>query len=270
MIAGGEDFDEPFGDVPDSGWDGLDFIDLYGEQILFVIILFCVLGIVYWAVKRGGRTFGRKALKSSHKESAEAIYYSVKWHLDRALKSSGAVILERGREVAEVLNARLGLVIDVSAKTQKLYDDIKEAGNAQKKPAGGAPKVKVPKGTRDQYFDVRDALEELNEFWTLKDEKTGRPKVLAMIEAAQRELTSGPRLEIKAPASLLPQKSKMEKGAVDKSAPNKPAVKPDAASAPVIAAPAASAPPPEPTPPVTPPPPKPVKNLPAHKRNMLA
>jgi hypothetical protein len=273
MIVGGEDFDDTFGDMPDSRWDGMDFIDQYGEQLLLLIILLCALALVYWAVKRSGRTFGRKSLKSRHKESAEAIYYSVKWHLDRALKASGAVVLERGREVAEVLNARLGLVIDISAKTQKLYDDIKEAGNSQKKPAGGPPKVKVAKATRDQYFDVRDALEELNEFWSAKDEK-GRPKVLAMIEAAQHELATGPKVQIKAPDLLfgLAQNPKVGKPATAKPAGPVNAAPagavPQATAKPIVIE---TVPPPEPPPPAAPSPArKKGKALPAHKRNMLA
>ncbi|MBW8881005.1 MAG: hypothetical protein JF615_06125 [Asticcacaulis sp.] len=250
-------FDDTFGgDAPDpSGYGPGLHID---ARILVTLI---VLGLAVLAasalVYYTGRQRGRRRLAAQRQASAEAIYKSVRWHLDRALKSSGGVILERAREVAEVLEARLGFVIALNAKPGKIVGELDAALKGEKPSAAPdpTPKVKVAMATEAHYLEVWKALQGLNKLWQDK------PAVMALIRAAQDELAAPPKPE-KAPVRIRAEK------------PN--AVKEKSASAakPVPVATAAAAPAPSPDLAPTPPPPAPApkrgKKLPAHKRNMLA
>ena len=218
-----------------------------------VLVTLIVLGLAIMAVAvlayYTGRQRGRARLAAQRQASAEAIYKSVRWHLDRALKSSGGVILERAREVAEVLEARLGFVMALNGKPGKIVGELDTALKGQK-PSGvpdPTPKVKVALATEAHYLEVWKALQGLNTLWQDK------AAVMAMIRAAQDELATAPKPE------KLPVRVKAER-------PTK--VKTKAAAAPVASA--AAAPSPEPPPPPPAPAPKRGKKLAAHKRNMLA
>lgn len=269
IISGNPDFDEPFSDqVPDAtGWDGQLGVDPY--LIVIAVVAIVAIVAICWLADYLGREYRLANLRKQRAASARHIYKSVRWYLDRALKSSGAVVLERAREVAEVLNARLGYVIDLSSRQNKLLGELKTALDGQKdaEPADPTPKVSVAMATDQHYFKVWKALQSLDAQW--KEET-----IIPMIEAAQAELTSGPKIDVK-PVDWsfgLSQKPAAGKPAsVKAAAPAKPAgpdTVPPATAKPIIIE---SAPPPEPpTPPSTPPPPKKAKNLPVHKRNMLA
>ena len=218
-----------------------------------VLVTLIVLGLAIMAVAvlayYTGRQRGRARLAAQRQASAEAIYKSVRWHLDRALKSSGGVILERAREVAEVLEARLGFVMALNGKPGKIVGELDTALKGQK-PSGvpdPTPNVKVALATEAHYLEVWKALQGLNTLWQDK------AAVMAMIRAAQDELATAPKPE------KLPVRVKAER-------PTK--VKTKAAAAPVASA--AAAPSPEPPPPPPAPAPKRGKKLAAHKRNMLA
>ena len=246
-------FDDTFGGPPDAAPYGGHGLHL--EPRVLVGLIVCGLTIMAIIVlgHYTGRQRGRSRLESQRRASAEAIYNSVRWYLDRALKSSGAVILERSREVAEVLEARLGFVIALNSKPGKIVGELDTALKGEKPaaPADPTPKVKTALATEAHYLEVWKALQELNKVWQDK------PAVIAMITAAQAELASPPKRELP-PVALPVVKRKAEK-----------------VVAPVVikAATADAAPPPEPTPPAPPPPtpaPKRGKKLPKHKRNMLA
>jgi hypothetical protein len=267
IIDSNPDFDEPFSDsTPDAaGWDGQLGFDPY-LLVMAGVAIVAVIAIC-WLADYLGREYRLAKLRQHRTSSARYIYKSVRWYLDRALKSSGAVVLERAREVAEVMNARLGYVIDLSSRQNKLLGDLKTALDGQKDstPADPTPKVSVPLATDQHYFRVWKALQSLDAVWK-------EDTVIPMIEAAQRELATGPRIEVK-PVDWsfgLSQKPAMTKpaGAKPAAAAKLGAPAPLAAANPIIVE---SAPPPEPpSPPTTPPPPKKAKNLPVHKRNMLA
>ncbi len=268
----GEGFDEPFSDTPpDVGYG--DYGASFDARLLIgLIVVFLVVVGLFFLADYFGRRHGRQKLVAQRKASARAIYESVRWYLDRALKSSGSVIIERGREVAEVLNARLGYVTDLSSKQYKLYTDLKGALDGMKDagPVDTTPKVAVPLATDQHQYRVWKALQALDDFWKAKDDK-GNVKILAMIEAAQRELSTVPPKPIEAKAFItsraiiLPGKKTAKVAAAAAPAP---AATPAPEPAPQPSA--DETPPPEPTPPPPPPPPKPTKTLPAHKRNMLA
>ncbi len=259
------DFDGPFSgdtDVP-PGYDAfgphMDPALFWGLVILAGVIVGVVLGVKYMAERRGYLLLERR-----RQASAEAIYASVKWHLDRALKASGAAILERGREVGDVLESRLGLVLALTNKPGKLIKGLDDAIAGKKAGPAGPAKVKVALATELHALEVRKALEELSLHW--KD----KPRIMAMILAAQLELGRVPKA---APApgpallsGLWPKKvEKAVAGALDDA--NKAG---QTAVAPPVVTPAPS---PEPTPDTDPTPPAPApkgRKLPAHKRNMLA
>lgn len=267
----GDSFDEPFTETPDLGYgDGYGYGPEFDARLLIagIIVFLVVVGLIFLA-DYWGRQYGRRMLAERRRASAKAIFESVRWHLDRALKSSGAVIIERGREVAEVLNARLGYVIDLSSKQYKLFVDLKTALEGMKDagPADTTPKVNVALATDQHQYRVWQALQALDDFWKAKDE-TGKYVVVSLIEAAQRELSTPPAREPVAAVKLKPIVMPKWPSKTAK-APIKLAVTPEPAPEPAVVD---ETPPPEPTPPAPPPPPPPPKktNLPAHKRNMLA
>lgn len=265
-------FDEPFTEVqPDAGYYG-DGAYLDPRLVIALIVIFLIGLALVWLTGKWGATGGRGASKRRRDESARDIYKSVRWYLDRALKSSGAVILERGREVAEVLNARLGYVMDLSAKQNRMLGDLRAALNGEKdaRPADPTPKVSVPLATEVHYYKVWEALQALDAFW---QEET----VLPMIRAAQNELTHTPKPErqpIVMPnmASFSFRKAVSKPAKVTVVAPGTvtpQAESPKAAIEMPQAATVALQPEPAPPAPASPPPKK-ARNLPAHKRNMLA
>lgn len=256
MVRNDPGFDDSFGgDAPDPSGYGPG---LHIEPRILVTLI--VLGLAIMAVAAlawyTGRQRGKRRLAAQRQASAEAIYRSVRWHLDRALKSSGGVILERAREVAEVLEARLGFVMALNAKPGKIIGELDAALKGEKSAAAPdpTPKVKVALATDAHYLEVWKALQGLNKLWQDK------PVVMAMIRAAQDELATPPKPE-KAPLRGRAEKPQVRKETI---------VKEKAAPA---AAAATAAPPPS-SDPAPPPPPAPAprrgKKLPAHKRNMLA
>ncbi len=250
----GDGFDDTFGgDAPDPGpYEGGLHID---PRILvgLIVLGLCVLVLIALA-HYTGKVRGRRKLEIQRKESAEAIYRSVRWHLDRALRSSGAVILERAREVSEIIEARLGFVIALNGKPGKIVGEVKTAlaGEKSVSPPDPTPKVKVALATEAHYLEVWKALHEFNTLWQDK------PRVMQLIEAAQRELSEAP-LKERPPVVV---KLKPEKVVV---------AKPVAVAA-AVPVKAEEVPAPAPTPPPPPPAPAPKtgKKLPKHKRNMLA
>lgn len=269
-----QDFDENFGGPPEGYYDHGHGLGLFDPYVLGgLVVMGVVLGILMAAAWYIGRQRARRGLLDSRKASADYIYKSVKYLLDKALKSSGGMILERGREVADMLESRLGFVLALDAKPGKMVEEIRKSIKGDKpKPVVTPPvaKVKVALPTEAHLVGVWNALQDLSVFWANEAE------VKQLIEAAQIELSTRPPREAKDSADLWPwqqrapeKKSKVEAivaGALNDAD--------KAGSAPVIApAPAATEPPPPETPPPPPPAPAPTggkKPLPAHKRNMLA
>jgi len=261
--SGNDGFDEPFGgDVSDNAMLGDGGIQIDPRLLVALIVLGLVIVLTIVLSGYFGHHLGRRKLNSQRVQSAEAIYKSVRWYLDRALKSSGAVILERAREVSEVLEARLGFVIALNGKPGKIIGELDTALKGEKAtaPADPTPKVKVPMATEAHYLEVWKALQDLNEVWQDK------AAVLAMIAKAQDELARAPKKDKLVVPSLPKVRPAKAAAAPAPSAPT-----PEATPAPKPVA--ETSPDPEPTPPPPPapaPPPKSGKALPAHKRNMLA
>lgn len=183
------DFDDAFGGPPDG------FAPYHAGPDPLLIMLLIVLGLVVAGfvglIVYLGRQRGLKRLRAERAASAEAIYASIRHHLDKALASPGGVMLERGREVADVIEARLGLVLALKARPGKLIGELDKAlaGKVEKPSTEPGPvKVKRPLPTETHYLEVWKALQGLNQLWQDK------PRVLAMIEAAQAELSERPPL----------------------------------------------------------------------------
>ena len=192
------DFDDAFGGPPDG------YAHAAGVDPL-LIMLMIVLGLVaagfVGLIVYLGRRRGLKRLRAERAASAEAIYASVRRHLDKALASPGGAMLERGREVADVIEARLGFVLALRTRPGRLIDALEDAldpglaGKAAKPQTGPAPvRVKRALPTETHYLEVWKALQALNRIWEDK------PRVLAMIAAAQAELSERPREAVAAPA----------------------------------------------------------------------
>ena len=283
------DFGDEFGDDATPPVDGpgfhMDPVYLLGGAVLIGIVVGVIAAVMYLAKHRAERR-----VRSDCEGSAKAIYDAVKWSLDDALRAPGSAILDRGREVADVLEARLGAVLALDGRAGKPFGDLAKALKGDKPPAKveGPAKVKVARSTEDHAYQVWNALQALNAFWS------DRTTVMTLLVAAQRELVTMPaplpqtpplRLgaavagkteaakpkkaqslwdEIPDPRREKPKKVKaarpivMPKPAPDTKADAKLDKKPDG--------------PPDPPPPPPAPPPSGgrKKPLPAHKRNMLA
>lgn len=273
------DFDDNFGGPPDGY--GLHAAGPDPLLIMLLIVLVVVIAGCIALVLHLGRQRGLRRLEAERKASALAIYDSVRFHLDNALQSPGGAMLERGREVADVLEARLGFVLALNARPGKLIDALDKAlnGDRPKPPPDPAKaRVKTALPTESHYLEVWRALQALSRVW---DDK---PRILALIEAAQTELCERPH-EVRSrkgahragPAAV----AAVVEAALDDA--NR------AAGGPVASGPPAEAESAEPDPEPTPPKPrkkreKPPKRdkgdgdggrrskaeLPPHKRNMLA
>jgi len=237
---------------------------LWSLLIAVAVILGCLMAVAYYA----GRRRARQRLAESRRESVGFIYDSIKYKLERALQAPGYAVLERGRQVAEELESRLGLVLVLNDKPAKLMKDVKDALKREKAKTSNVPKpakVKVPLPTDDHLARVWSALHAFHVFWI----KDNGAVVKGLIEAAQIELSTAPVVEpekARAPAdSWWPFRRPAAVVAAALNDADK------AGSAPIIVPPPAAEAPPEPDPTPPPPPPKRDKSkLPAHKRNMLA
>jgi len=181
------DFDDNFGGPPDSYalHPGLD------PLLIMLLIVFCVVLAGFIAlVVHLGRQRGLRRLEAERRASAEAIYMSVRFHLDKALQSPGGAMLERGREVADVLEARLGFVLALNARPGKLIEALDKALKGDRPPPPADParaRIKAPLPTESHYLEVWKTLQGLSRIW---DDK---PRIMALIEGAQAELSERPR-----------------------------------------------------------------------------
>ncbi len=290
VILFNSDFGDDFGDDPVRPLDGLggpafhmDPFYLLGGAAVIGIIVGIIASVMYLARNRAERR-----VRLDCNVSAKAIYDSVKYHLDRALRAPGSSILDRGREVADVLEARLGAVLALDGRVGKPWGELDKALEGKKPGPAGPAKVKVQRPTAEHEFQVWEALQNLNIFWS------DRARVIALLERAQVELVTMPkplpRVAVVRPGARpeAPEKvraEKAEKAKREKSKSvwdeipdprrdkcKKPA--PVKAAEPIVmpkpAAETDGPPEPPPSPPPAPPPGKRKKPLPAHKRNMLA
>jgi len=281
------DFGDDFGDDPTSPLGGpafhMDPFYLLGGAVVIGIVVGVIAAVMYLARHRAERR-----VRTDCETSAKAIYDSVKWYLDSALCAPGSTILDRGREVADVLEARLGAVLALDGRVGKPLGELAKAlkGEKPKPKADGPGMVKVQRPTDEHTLEVWKALQKLNEFWS------NQPAVLALLVAAQRELVTppkplpvavamrpGPRAAAKkveeAPKAKTHQSLWDEIPDTRRPKPKKVKVVKDTKPI-VMPKPAATTDDGPPEPPPTPPPaPAPrggklKKDLPAHKRNMLA
>ena len=286
MILLNTDFGDDFGDDPptppvDGAIFHMDPFYLLGAAVIIGIIVGIIAGVMYLARNRAQRR-----VRSDCEASAKAIYDCVKYHLDRALRAPGSSILDRGREVADVLDARLGAVLALDGRVGKPLGELAKAlkGEKPKPKAEGAAKVKVQRPTDEHTLEVWKALQKLNAFWS------DRPMVLALLVAAQKELVTMPAplppvIAALRPGAHAPEKvvkAKEKKQSLWDEIPDtrrderkKKAAKPIKVPAPIVMPKPAATDDGPPEPPPTPPPaPRPSgkkkKDLPVHKRNMLA
>lgn len=252
MILSERDFGDAFGDddtvSPVAGHIfHVDPFVLLGGAVIIGILVGIVAAVLYFARQRA-----EFRIRKDCDTSSKAIYDCVKYHLDKALQAPGSNILNRGREVADVIEARLGAVLALDGRVGKSLGELTKALKAEKpKPKDAGHKVKVGRPTDEHTLEVWKALQTLNEFWSDK------AAVTALLAAAQRELVTMPVKEIKpivVPAPLAAEVKKKKTKTIK------------VAQSIVMPAPDV---PPDP-PPAPRPSGKKKKKLAAHKRNMLA
>ena len=293
VILFNSDFGDDFGDDPVRPLDGLggpafhmDPFYLLGGAAVIGIIVGVIASVMYLARNRAERR-----VRSDCEASAKAIYDCVKYHLDRALRAPGSSILDRGREVADVLEARLGAVLALDGRVGKPLGELAKAlkGEKPKAKAEGPAKVKVQRPTDEHTLEVWKALQKLNAFWS------DRQTILTLLVAAQRELVTMPApLPVASavrPGARAPEKAEkapvVKKQSLWDEIPDprrdakkkpkpikveeaKPIVMPKPAPAPSAGGDGSPEPPPTPPPAPRPGGSKRKRDLPAHKRNMLA
>lgn len=290
VILLNSDFGDEFGDDPTPPLGGpafhMDPFYLLGGAVLIGIVVGVIAAVMYLAKHRAERR-----VRSDCEGSAKAIYDAVKWSLDEALRAPGSAILDRGREVADVLEARLGAVLALDGRAGKPLGELAKALKGEKPAAKveGPAKVKVARSTEDHAYQVWNALQALNSFWS---DRTG---VMTLLVAAQRELVTMPAplptaafvrpgmlmpaarekaAAVKKPQSLWdeipdPRRAKPKKVKAAKAA--RPIVMPKPAPSSEVKLEPKPDGPPDPPPPAPAPPSGGGKRpLPAHKRNMLA
>ena len=274
------DFGDDFGDDPVRPLDGpggsafhMDPFYLLGGAVIIGIVVGVIAAVMYLARNRAERR-----VRSDCETSAKAIYDSVKYHLDRALRAPGSSIIDRGREVADVLEARLGAVLALDVRAGKPWGELEKALEGKKpKKSDGPAKIKVQRPTAEHEFQVWEALQKLNAFWS------DRPKVLSLLVAAQRELVTMPsplpRAAVVPLGTRAPQRAEKARREKPKSVwdeipdprrDRSKKAKPIKVAAPIVMPKPSAESDGPPEPPPSPPPVKRKKPLPAHKRNMLA
>jgi len=228
----------------------------------------------------------RAGQQARHRASARAIYDSIGFSLHQAVSASGALQLERARELAAVMEARLGSLLVLKERTGKLFDDLAKAlkepepePEAPKKDT--PPKVKVDMTSDEHRVAVWKALQAFNEVW--RDEA----HILNLLEGAQAELgRRGVKHDFFHAYGLVDQRTPWAGATVRnmwarpvkdgpiKDGPIKDGIVKDSVKdtgAAVMAAPVAAEPPPPGPDDLPPPAPRPKKGkLAKHKRNMLA
>ncbi len=178
-----EDFGDPFGEGPRA----VATIVLDGHTLM-LLLGFLIAGVVVFAltVWLSGQ-LSKAGQQARYRASARAIYDSVRYSLHLAVSASGALQLERARELSAVIEAKLGTLLALKDKTGKPFDDLKKAlsepepdpENPKKDPPA---KVKVDMTTDEHRVAVWRALQDFHEAW--KDEA----HILNLLEGAQAEL----------------------------------------------------------------------------------
>ncbi|ESQ76668.1 hypothetical protein [Asticcacaulis sp. AC402] len=263
------DFDDNFGGPPEGVYGDPYLVDAALDPYIFIVLaVVCVLVVVVCLTGFFiGRSVARRRLEAQRKTSRDAIFLHVRYALDAAMKSSGAVILERGREVADILEARLGLLLVLHNKLGKSVAVLRQALDPKKPEPAKPADVKVPRGSYNHAFEVWEAVQELSLFWQ-------KDTVDTLLRQAQVELSTVPvvpavervamfKWERKKPATAAAVVADANKAGPAPVAPQ------PAETAPVKSEETAPSPEPDPTPPPAPSP-KRGGSLPAHKRNMLA
>lgn len=252
-------FDDPF-DAPHAyGEDSGLYVDpSVVITLMAVVVVLGVLGLAAWYV---GRRQGRKKIQADLQAAAISIYESIDYHLDKALTAPGTLIIERARALADLIEARLGLVVALDGRYGALSDGLKKAlsGPIEIKPDVTA-KAKVAMSADAQRIKVWEALQKLHGFWSDRD------AVMTLIREAQAELTKVvAEKPLKAHAEKVAPKPEKTKPQTAKKERKKREV-PEMAKVPqdIILPPEKPAKRSEPRPRVG------KKNLPRHKKNMLA
>jgi len=271
------DFNGPFNDAPpDPYYDdiGIGYIDPF-----LIYVLLAVVATVVIAVSLGayiGRRQAAMRLDEAKRRSVDHIYGSIRYRIDQALQARGLGIIERAAFVREEIYNRLGHVMALVDKPGKALGELQKALPAEaeaEKPK--PPKVKIAMSAEEQMIAVWESLNALRLFWSNEDYVKG------LLRAAQDELARTDSLAYvrQLEAQYMPPDTvnwrptwpmgrKISAETIVTDALNDADKAGSAVVVPVVET--TPVPPPEPDP--TPPGPRSpsLKNLPAHKRNMLA
>lgn len=178
-----EDFGDPFGEGPRA----VATVVLDGHTLL-MLLAFLVVGLLLFAFALWlSGEMSRAGQLARHRASAKAIYDSIRYSLHLAVSTSGALQLEKARELSAVIEARLGTLLALKDKTGKPFEDLQKAlaepepdpENPKKDPPA---KVKVDMTSDEHRVAVWKAVQDFHEVW--KDEA----RILNLLEGAQDEL----------------------------------------------------------------------------------
>lgn len=179
-----EDFGDPFGEGPRA----VATIVLDGHTLI-LILGFLIAGVLLFALTVWlSAQLSKAGQLARHRASARAIYDSIRFSLHQAVSTSGALQLERARELSAVIEAKLGTLLALKDKTGKPFEDLQKA-LSEPEPDPESPKkdspakVKVDMTTDEHRVAVWRALQDFYEAW--KDEA----HILNLLEGAQDELS---------------------------------------------------------------------------------
>ena len=137
-------------------------------------IMFLMLGALLIADFAGqglGRWKAQKDLEKKLKKSVDNIYKDISWHLDVALKSPGALRIDKVKLLTDTIELRLGHLLGTFAESKKAFDALEKACMEETAPA--KKKIKIDLPTESHQVKVWEALLVFDRLWsdqrTIKD-----------------------------------------------------------------------------------------------------
>lgn len=183
------DFVDDFGGpaTPAAISHGHAFLSAYGLVILFLVVgLLIVVAVLAY---RMALSRARRKLSEDCERSINYIYDAIKFHIDQAVATGGTGIIEKSKEVVDIIELRLGHVLRLDKDYGGPIRELKKACDEAAKPEGTPPPskpkddtVKRALPTDEQHRQVWEALHGLRVLW---DDRT---TIHGLLKQAQSDL----------------------------------------------------------------------------------